>query len=628
MGKRRSQWAICALIVIASATAAQFSDRLSFFRLLHRKSLDVHFIVRGQQPVSNIVLILMDQKSIDTFTEPMLFWHPHYAQAIRAASDGGARAMGLDLAFGVNVNKWEKDFDQILAAALTTASMPVVCAYVPELITNQATDPVPLNLAAAGLGLTGFPNLTSDVDDFIRDQEIVEAPAADVEAPAANVKAPAANGEFSAPPAHSLALRVAEKYLGADVESSDGRLRLGGHEIPTVRKNTIAINYAGPAGTFPRISLADVEAAAKRGDKAQLRAWFAGKVVLLGTDDKGDRRDTPFFTLFRGAEWSTPGVEIHANTIRTLIERRFLRPAPNGTMFAALALFCGLTAAIVISLENTGIALWLIAEIAIISAFTHLLFRSGWILSTSEILLGVAICAFGVGVYRFWITQQRGALFRRAISLFVGQQVATSLDEAEDIALSGRRLSVTILFTDIRGFTAFTERMCEEQGPEVVVKLLNDYLAMMVSLIVTYGGHVNKFIGDGILAVFCDEDKGATPGDHALRAVQCATRMVTAPSQFETGAGLHSGLTVVGNVGSAEKMEFTVLGDTVNLASRLESLNKEQHTRLLMSDTTQQMLGGQIATVRLGAAGVKGKTHLVDLYTVASLVPVEKAAPR
>jgi adenylate cyclase len=400
---------------------------------------------------------------------------------------------------------------------------------------------------------------------------------------------------------------------------------IAGQEIPTVRKNTIAINYAGPAGTFPRVSLADVEAAAKRGDRAQLRAWFAGKVVLLGTDDKGDRRDTPFFTLFRGAEWSTPGVEVHANTVRTLIERRFLKPAPDWSMLVALVLFCSITAAIVMSLNNTAAGLWLLADVAVIAAFTDILFRGGWILSTSVILVGVALCALGSSAYRFWITQQRGALFRRAISLFVGQQVATSLDEAEDIALSGRRLSVTILFTDIRGFTAFTEKMCEEQGPEVVVKLLNEYLAMMVSLIVAYGGHVNKFIGDGILAVFCDEDKGAVPGDHALRAVQCATRMVTAPSQFETGAGLHTGLTVVGNVGSAEKMEFTVLGDTVNLASRLESLNKEQHTRLLMSETTQQMLGGQVATVRLGATGVKGRSHLVDLYTVASLVPAERA---
>jgi adenylate cyclase len=611
MGKRRSQWAFCALIVVASVAAAQFSDRLSFFRLLHRKALDVHFIVRGRQAVSNIVLILMDQKSIDTFTEPILFWHPHYAQAIRAASDGGARVMGLDLAFGVNVDKWQKDYDQILAGALTTASMPVVCAFVPEFNTNQTTDPVPINLAAAGLGLVGFPNLTSDVDDFIRDQEIIETPPA--------------NADPGTPPLHSLALRVAEKYWGADVESANGLLMLAGQEIPTVRKNTIAINYAGPAGTFPRVSLADVEAAAKRGDRAQLRAWFAGKVVLLGTDDKGDRRDTPFFTLFRGAEWSTPGVEVHANTVRTLIERRFLKPAPGWSMLAALVLFCSLTAGIVMSLSNTGVGLGLLAEILVIAVVTDILFRNGWNLSTSVILVGVAFCALGSSSYRFWITQQRGALFRRAISLFVGQQVATSLDEAEEIALSGRRLSVTILFTDIRGFTAFTEKMCEEQGPEVVVKLLNEYLAMMVSLIVAYGGHVNKFIGDGILAVFCDEDKGAIPGDHALRAVQCATRMVTAPSQFETGAGLHTGLTVVGNVGSAEKMEFTVLGDTVNLASRLESLNKERHTRLLMSETTQQMLGGQVATVRLGATGIRGKSLPIDLYTVASLVPTQRA---
>lgn len=613
MGKRRSQWAICALIVAASAVAAQYSDRLSFFRLLNLKVLDAHFIVRGRQPVSGIVLIVMDQKSLDTFTEPLLFWHPHYAQAIRAASDGGARVMGLDLAFGVNVDKWEKDYDQLLAGALTTASMPVVCAYVPELNTNQATDPVPLNLAAAGLGLVGYPNLTSDVDDFIRDQEILEAPGP--------------NAEPGTPPAHSFALRIAEKYLGIDVETTNGHLKLGGQEIPVVRQNTIVINYAGPADTFPRISLADVEAAAKRNDRAQLRQWFAGKIVLLGTDDRGDRRDTPFFTLFKGAEWSTPGVEIHANTVRTLVERRFLQYAPDWTMLAALVLFCSVTAAIILGLNSTTAGVWLLAEVVVIAGLTHMLFRTGWILSTSVILVGVAFCALGSSAYRSWISQQRGALFRRAIALFVGKQVATSLDEAEDIALSGRRLSVTILFTDIRGFTAFTEKMCDEQGPEVVVKLLNEYLAMMVSLIVTYGGHVNKFIGDGILAVFCDEDEGAVAGDHGLRAVQCAMRMVTAPSQFETGAGVHTGLAVVGNVGSAEKMEFTVLGDTVNLASRIESLNKEQHTRLLMSEATQRMLNGQVATVPLGAAPVKGKTLPIQLFTVASLAPAGTATP-
>ncbi len=202
----------------------------------------------------------------------------------------------------------------------------------------------------------------------------------------------------------------------------------------------------------------------------------------------------------------------------------------------------------------------------------------------------------------------------------MGKQLATSLEESEAIALSGKRMEVTILFTDIRGFTAFTEQVSEEQGPEVVVQLLNEYMAMMVGIIVMYRGHVNKFIGDGILAVFSDDDEGATPGDHALRAVRCATRMVTARSRFETGAGIHTGPAVVGNVGSADKMEYTVLGDTVNLASRLESLNKEHHTKLLMTDATESKLGSQVETLHLGQAPVRGKALPIELYTVASLV--------
>jgi adenylate cyclase len=140
---------------------------------------------------------------------------------------------------------------------------------------------------------------------------------------------------------------------------------------------------------------------------------------------------------------------------------------------------------------------------------------------------------------------------------------------------------------------------------------------------------VNKFIGDGILAVFSDDDEGAQPGDHGLRAVKCAVDMVTAPGQFKTGTGLHSGEVVIGNVGSSDKMEFTVLGDTVNLASRLESLNKEHKTKLLMSEETFEILGGAIDTVYLGAVPVRGKTEPMKLYTATSLMgekPAEKSA--
>ena len=259
-------------------------------------------------------------------------------------------------------------------------------------------------------------------------------------------------------------------------------------------------------------------------------------------------------------------------------------------------------------------------QIAGILLSTHMLFRWGLILSTSEMLLAMLICLVVSVIYRFATAEKRGNLFHRAVSLFVGKQLATSLEETEDIALTGKRLNVTILFTDIRGFTSFTERVCEEQGPEAVVKILNEYMARMVAIILKYHGHVNKFTGDGILAVFSDDDEAALPGDHALRTVRCATEIVTLPSQFQTGSGIHTGLVVVGNVGSVDKMEYTVLGDTVNLAARLESLNKEYHTKLLMSGATQSMLGNQVETVLLGEAPVRGKALPIRLYTVASLV--------
>ncbi len=234
----------------------------------------------------------------------------------------------------------------------------------------------------------------------------------------------------------------------------------------------------------------------------------------------------------------------------------------------------------------------------------------------SDIDLGQAffLSLLGGVIYRFTTAERKSSFFKSAVALFVGKQVAQSLESSEKIGLTGKREVVTILFTDIRGFTAF----CESKDPAVIVDLLNVYMAMMCSFIVKHKGHVNKFIGDGILAVFSDDDEGATAGDHAARALQCAVDMVTAPNDFKTGAGLHSGEVIIGNVGSSDKMEFTVLGDTVNLASRLESLNKEHKTKMLLSDATLEMSRGVVDTKYLGEVAVRGKTEPMKLYTVTS----------
>lgn len=609
MKKKWRRWAVAALIAVGSAVGAVSLGGIRFFHILNLKAYDAHFIVRdflrSRPAVSNIVLLTADKKAMDTFPELRVFWNGHYANAIRAAGQAGAKVIALDLAFGVPIDQWQPGADELLAGAISTSPVPVVCGYVPELNSNKSSQAIPVNMIAAALGLSAFANLTSDDDDFIRNQELMEASSSNPADP---------------PPARSLAMRTVEKYIGADAQFQKGALMLAGRPIPISGQRSIAINYAGPPNTIPSVSLAVFEAAAKAGNMAQLRKWVQGKIVLVGTDFVDDRFDTPFYTLFSGSKWTMPGVEIHANTVRTLLEGRYLLPVPQWLRVMVLLAATGLTVLIITSLPAGRAVSFMLLEVAAILILTHLAFEAGSVLSTSELLLATSLCLIASVVYRFATEETRGNLFQRAVSLFVGKQLATSLEETEAIALSGKRVEVTILFTDIRGFTAFTERVSEEQGPEVVVQLLNEYLATMVSIIVMYGGHVNKFIGDGILAVFSDDDEGAAPGDHPVRAVRCATRMVTAPSQFETGAGIHTGLAVVGNVGSADKMEFTVLGDTVNLASRLESLNKEHHTKLLMSGATESRLGGQVETLHLGEEPVRGKSVPIDLYTVASLV--------
>jgi adenylate cyclase len=607
MGKRWRRWAICAAIAIGSAAAARLLSNVRFFNLLNLKSLDTHFVLRGRLGPSNIVLVTADQKTLDTFKELRLFWHPYYAAAIRAAGEGGAKVIGLDVAFGVPVTKWEPDYDRLLAEAVISSPAPVVCGFVESFNGNPEAQSVPINLVSAGLGLSGFSNLYADPDDFVRRQELIEAPS---------------RNPLDPPPARSFALRIAEKYLGSDAEFRDGKLTLAGQTIPISADRSILIRDATPRESVPSVSLTDVVAAERDGASQRLRDWFDGKIVLIGSDFAGDsdRRATPFYTMFAGPQWTTSGVEIQADTVRTLLDRKYLLDIPEWVRDGALLASTLAAAGIVTSLAAGPAAIWVTVEILAIFALTHLLFRAGLILSTSETVVATLACVMLSIAYRLLTSEKRGALFRRAISIFVGREVAQSLDETAAIRLSGRRVEVTILFTDIRGFTAFTEKTCEEQGPETVVDLLNEYLAAMVSLIVKHGGHVNKFLGDGILAVFSDDDQGAAPGAHPLRAVLCATEMVTAPSRFQTGAGIHTGPAVVGNVGSADKMEYTVLGDTVNLASRLESLNKEHKTKLLMSEATRSRLGDAIGTTHLGAVPVRGKAAPIDLYTVTALV--------
>jgi adenylate cyclase len=597
---------ICLAIAVFSAGATMLLGRLHFFQILHLKAQDAHFLVRGRAPAPRIVLLVIDQKSLDTIPDLMLFWHPYYAAAIRAAADSGAKVLGLDVTFAIPVTKWEPNHDQILAEAVSEAAarMPVVCGYVPSAMQKQRDWPVPVNMIAAALGLAAFTNLTVDPDDFVRRQALMEVP----------------EPGSQEPPLRSLALRMAEKYLGTEARF-ERSLTLAGGIVPTVSDATILINFAGPAGTIPRVSFSDFLEAARAGRKEQLRNWVEGKAVLLGPDTATeDRHPTPFYTSFSSAGWNTAGVEIHASTLHTLLSRHFLQPAPPAARSLALVALAIATVGIIALLPPTTAALWFSVLLIGVMAGTHFLFRAGVVLSTSELLLACLLSLLAATVYRFLTAEKVGSLFRRAFSIFVSKGLALSLEDNESLALIGSRQFVTVLFSDIRGFTSF----CETKDPVEIVELLNQYLAQMVSIIVSHHGNVNKFIGDGILAIFTDQD-GTVQGDHVIRAVRCGLEMVCAPSCFQTGTGIHTGLAVVGIVGSPQKMEYTILGDTVNLASRLESLNKEHKTKLLMSQSTQMLLEDKIETVCLGSVAIRGQSQPMELYTAASLIVKKEA---
>ena len=487
--KRRSAYLV---IAACSVAATWLADQVRFFQLLHLKAFDIHFLVRGREPVPEILLVLIDQKSLNTIPDLQLFWHPYYAEAIHGAADHGAKVLGLDVAFGIPVAKWEPGHDQIMAEAVssTATRMPVVCTYIAAAMQKQREWPVPVNMIASALGLAAYANLTVDPDDFVRRQELIEAP-------------PANDGE---PRATSLALRVVEKYLGVDAQFQNGRFMLDGTAIPISPNRDIWINYAGPPGNVPRVSLSDFLDALRAGRKDRLDSWVRGKVVLIGPDSTvEDRHATPFYTAFSGAQWNTAGVEIQANTIHTLLAKRFLKPVPDIARVLAMAATAALTVGIVTSLSAGGM-LWLAAELIVLLVSTHLLFRAGLILSTSELVLtGLFALLFSMA-YRSLTAEKRGNVFRQAVTLFIGKSVASKLEEDQSLSTSASREFVTVLFSDMRGFTSF----CEERDPLEVVNMLNQYLARMVAIILSHGGNVNKFVGDGILAVFTDEDAGQT----------------------------------------------------------------------------------------------------------------------
>lgn len=414
-----------------------------------------------------------------------------------------------------------------------------------------------------------------------------------------------------------IGLQLLKEYCGLShdqIKVIDGEAILFGKtKIPLDEKGRLLINYYGPDCTFPYYSLADVV-------QGLLPAGtFKDKIVLIGGAGTGlgDVWPSPFSELL-------PGVEKHATVISNILQKDFLkrndRLALLDLLFIlAIGLILGLLLPKLSPIQGTLFAL---LTLAVVSLANYALF-SFWGLWIQLVypLLSVFLVSMSIITFHFFTEEKekrqiKGA-FKHYLNPVLVEEVARN---PEKLALGGEKRELTVMFSDIRNFTKISESL----SPEQLVNVINTYLSTMTRIILEQNGLVDKFIGDAIMAVF-----GAPLPfpEHPAAACITALRMIEELQRvkplwrergfpdFSIGLGINTGPMVIGNLGSEERFDYTVLGDSVNLASRLEGLNKLYGTQIIISEFTASRLEG-IRLRELDLVKVKGKDQAIRIFEV------------
>jgi len=347
-------------------------------------------------------------------------------------------------------------------------------------------------------------------------------------------------------------------------------------------------------------------------------ALFKDRIVVVGGNGEGLKE--VFTTPFAGGEINGP--EVHANVIDALLSNRSIVRSPRWVVLAMT-----LAAVAVIGIAGLYRNAWLTggvaAAVAALLAWQSLVFfaRGLWLPLTVP-ALAIVFAFVGDLAWKYVVEGREKRQVKKLFSRYVSKDVYDQLVADPSLAaLGGARRSMTVLFSDVRGFTA----MSEKGTPEAVVGQLNEYFSRMVQVVFDHHGTVDKFVGDMVMALFgapLDDD------DHAEHAVQAALAMAGALNELnagwqaqgrptlDIGIGINTGDMVAGNIGSDTIMSYTVIGDAVNLGARLESLNKDYGTRIIISEATRSRLKGRYDIHPLGDVVVKGKSKPVAIFEV------------
>jgi adenylate cyclase len=445
-------------------------------------------------------------------------------------------------------------------------TVPVFGAPSPSLIPETATrDP-----------RIGFDNFWSDGDGVVR---------------RARYRWAVEHGVWQSAEERSLGARALER-AGLEAAIPGDR---AGHRL----------RFAGPAGTFAPRSIYEIFVPEYWRRNYANGEFFRGKIVVIGASGnwQQDEHLTPLGMM--------PGPELHLNAINAALHSAFLRETSPAT--DALFVVAAAAAALLLRRAVRRPYLRFVGQLAGTAGWTGLalaLFdHAGWFVPSIAPLLCFNLAGLSGLSLDILLERREKAQLRRTLERYVSRNVVEELVDNPDQfarALGGDLRQVTVLFSDVRGFT----KKAAEMNSKELVAQLNEYFSAMVECVFRFGGTLDKFIGDAVMAVWGNA-RSAGPGGDARNAVACALAMLDELAklnarwaregrpQFRIGIGINSGPVVVGNIGSPQRMEFTVIGDAVNVAWRLQEKTKGEHN-LLIGEAVLPLLGAEFSTEIIG----------------------------
>ncbi|MFI5252912.1 MAG: CHASE2 domain-containing protein [Bacteroidota bacterium] len=619
---------------------------------LEYSTLDMRFQRRGTTtiPPESLKVIILDisESSIKALPDRFPWPHWYYAHVLRNLKRAGALGVGIDVTFDQPDANNPKSDQEMIEAIRETKILALAgkTEIASEIYSIQEKDYGNIFYGAdSSIGIVYVPH---DEDGLLRRYTPIVA--------TRNAGEMERQDRF---PTLSFAVlnKVYHQPPSVTAEDLPGEFLYMGKHIPKADDATIYVNYYGPNNTFKHIPFSDVidDSSFQTVDEKNIGAdvntfddpdipgylqsgYFKNKIVLIGSTmpEDHDLFPVPIGLGKRVGDNLMYGVEIHANVIENVLDNNFLTREPKWIDTVFIFLLTGLTFSVVSIIKHAKMRYHAINEIigvgfvfaewgAIIYVSLHLFEGSNYVTIVTNPMYAVGLGYLGATVYNYLIERRQKNLIKNMFTQYLNPAVVNQLVENPDsLRLGGERKKLTVFFSDIASFTSLSEKL----SPENLVALLNEYLSAMTEIIFAHGGTLDKFEGDAIMAFW-----GAPieQPDHALRACKASLKMQEelvlirerwkkeGKPDLYVRIGLNTGDMLVGNMGGAGRFDYTVIGDNVNLASRLEGANKQYKSSIMMGQATYEEIKSHVIARELDMLVVVGKTEPVKVYELFGL---------